>query len=258
MLFLHELGHDFDDPDCSRYYIAVGSRFGDGEFWAQFKVAYAFDTIYGIYPDSRVTTTGGACFHAGCSIPFPEYGNWYIQRGGAQAYIDAHRTDWENLSYGEAIGLLYVIQQQIGWHPFIQAFRIYQNIPDDPQAFSSNEEKLNLLVYLLGLFSNQDVAGRFSGWGAPITGETQDQVEAQLEPLLPRIIFFGDFNWDSVVDVEDVTQVASRWRTSCSNPDPDNNPHTPNYDPFYDIDSDWDIDIVDIMLVVVHWGETGL
>ena len=50
--------------------------------------------------------------------------------------------------------------------------------------------------------------------------------------------------------------VASRWRTSCENPDPDNNPDTPNYDPLYDFDSDCDIDIVDIMLVVVHWGET--
>ena len=50
-------------------------------------------------------------------------------------------------------------------------------------------------------------------------------------------------------------QVASRWRTSCSNPDPDNDPDTPNYDPAYDIDKDCDIDIVDIMKVVVHWGE---
>jgi hypothetical protein len=39
--------------------------------------------------------------------------------------------------------------------------------------------------------------------------------------------------------------VASRWRTSCENPNPDN-----------DLDHDHDIDIVDIMLVVKHWGET--
>jgi hypothetical protein len=50
--------------------------------------------------------------------------------------------------------------------------------------------------------------------------------------------------------------VPSRWRTSCENPDPDNNPDTLNYDTCYDLDHDCDIDIVDIMLVAAHWGET--
>jgi len=50
--------------------------------------------------------------------------------------------------------------------------------------------------------------------------------------------------------------VASRWRTSCDNPDPDNNPGTPNYESRYNLDHDCDIDIVDIMLVATHWGET--
>ena len=31
---------------------------------------------------------------------------------------------------------------------------------------------------------------------------------------------------------------------------------TPNYEARYDLDHDCNIDIVDIMLVVVHWGET--
>ncbi len=66
----------------------------------------------------------------------------------------------------------------------------------------------------------------------------------------------GDLNGDGDVDIDDIMLVASRWRTSCENPDPDNNSETPNYDPLYDIDDDCDIDIVDIMLVVVHWGES--
>ena len=41
--------------------------------------------------------------------------------------------------------------------------------------------------------------------------------------------------------------VVSRWNTSVGDPD---------YDPIYDLGSDCDIDVVDIMLVVVHWGET--
>ena len=61
--------------------------------------------------------------------------------------------------------------------------------------------------------------------------------------------------WICDVDIADVQQVASRWRTSCAKPDPDNNPDTPNYEAWYDIDGDCDIDIVDIMQVVKHWGE---
>jgi len=66
----------------------------------------------------------------------------------------------------------------------------------------------------------------------------------------------GDFNHDCKIDVEDIMQVASRWRTSCAIPDPDHDVNTPNYEKMYDIDRDCDIDIVDIMKVVVHWGET--
>ena len=58
------------------------------------------------------------------------------------------------------------------------------------------------------------------------------------------------------MNVADIMMVAGRWNTSCDNPDPDNNQDTPNYETYYDIDDDCDTDIVDIMLVVAHWGET--
>ena len=67
---------------------------------------------------------------------------------------------------------------------------------------------------------------------------------------------FGDLDGDCAVEIDDIMLVASRWRTSCANPDPDHNPATPNYDARYDLDDDCDIDIVDIMLVVAHWGDT--
>jgi hypothetical protein len=66
----------------------------------------------------------------------------------------------------------------------------------------------------------------------------------------------SDVNGDCVVGMADIMLVANRWRTSCENPDPDNNLNTPSYDAHYDLDHDCDIDIVDIMLVAVHWGET--
>ncbi len=64
-----------------------------------------------------------------------------------------------------------------------------------------------------------------------------------------------DLDGDGDVDIDDIMQVASRWRTSCDDPDPDNNLDTPNYESHYDLDEDCDIDIVDIMLVVAHWGD---
>ncbi len=63
-----------------------------------------------------------------------------------------------------------------------------------------------------------------------------------------------DFDGSGAVDTADIMRVASRWRTSCAKPDPDNDLDTPNYDPLYDVDEDCKINIVDIMKVVARWG----
>jgi len=47
--------------------------------------------------------------------------------------------------------------------------------------------------------------------------------------------------------VVDVQQVASRWRMTDADSD---------WDPRYDLNGDGIITVVDIMLVVAHWGET--
>ena len=67
--------------------------------------------------------------------------------------------------------------------------------------------------------------------------------------LKPRI--FGDFDGTCTVEAHDILQVANRWCAKCGDPDPS----YPSYDPLYDPDDDCDTDIVDIMLVAVHWGE---
>jgi hypothetical protein len=69
-------------------------------------------------------------------------------------------------------------------------------------------------------------------------------------------VLSGDLDSDGDVDIDDVMEVASRWRTSCEIPNPDGDDDTPNYDPLYDIDDNCIINVVDIMLVVKHWGET--
>jgi hypothetical protein len=95
-----------------------------------------------------------------------------------------------------------------------------------------------------------DLTGAYSE-GVSVLGSTTDGTIIVTSPYPP-----GDLNQDCVVDIDDIMLVASRWRTSCANPNPDGDPETPNYDPQYDLDEDCDIDIVDIMLVVVHWGKT--
>ena len=57
----------------------------------------------------------------------------------------------------------------------------------------------------------------------------------------------GDLDGNGRVGVADIMKVASRWRCKCWDA---------CYDPLYDLDHDCDIDIVDIMLVAAHWGET--
>jgi hypothetical protein len=66
---------------------------------------------------------------------------------------------------------------------------------------------------------------------------------------VPPCVLLGDFTCDCDVDIQDIQQVASKWRCKCEDT---------CYNSLYDLDGDCDIDIVDIMLVVKHWGETCL
>ena len=71
----------------------------------------------------------------------------------------------------------------------------------------------------------------------------------------PACVLPADVDGDGDVDIVDIMLVASRWSTSCENPDPDSNPATPSYEARYDLNSDCRIDIVDIMQVAANWGE---
>ena len=56
-----------------------------------------------------------------------------------------------------------------------------------------------------------------------------------------------DFNRDCDVDIEDIMEVASRWRMTNADP---------GWDARYDLDGDGVITVVDIMIVAADWGES--
>ncbi len=99
-------------------------------------------------------------------------------------------------------------------------------------------------VRLYNTGSNLDLIHTFALVGDPAT-DTGIESDCQ-----------ADLNDDGDVNVADIMLVASRWSTSCDNPNPDGNPDTPNYETPYDLDGDCDIDIVDIMRVAARWGGT--
>ena len=74
----------------------------------------------------------------------------------------------------------------------------------------------------------------------------------QYQPSLPCY----DFDNDGIVDLDDLIAVAVRWPLTIADPDPDNNPATPNYEPLYDLNSDGAITVIDIMMVAGRWQQS--
>ena len=87
-----------------------------------------------------------------------------------------------------------------------------------------------------------------ANWDSDETGPEQD-TETALTACF-------DFNGNGAVDIGDIMQVAVRWLLTAANPDPDNNPATPNYEDKYDANGDGVINVVDIMMVAAQWGQT--
>lgn len=87
--------------------------------------------------------------------------------------------------------------------------------------------------------------------GTPIAA-TVLPCAVQFQPSLPCY----DFDNDGVVDLDDIVAVAVRWPLTITDPDPDNNPATPNYEPLYDLNSDGAITVIDIMMVSGRWQQS--
>ena len=74
----------------------------------------------------------------------------------------------------------------------------------------------------------------------------------QFQPVVPCY----DFDNDGAVDLDDLVAVAVRWPLTIQDPDPDNNPNTPNYEPLYDLNGDRAMTAIDIMLVAGRWQQS--
>jgi len=182
----------------------------------------------------------------------------------ATVVIDPHET--QTLYVGKvwgAVGLFISTDGALSW--------VRIDLPFSIQSLALAPSDSNVLYasgQWGGVYQSRDGGTTWDDMSSGLPGETARALTVDL--LNPAVVYAGlsnggvwkyvppacyDFDGDGQVDIDDIMQVASRWRTSCSNPDPDNDPDTPNYDLAYDIDKDCDIDIVDIMKVVVHWGE---
>lgn len=94
----------------------------------------------------------------------------------------------------------------------------------------------------------------------PLDGDGDGTARADIgayEMPLPTDAPFAcsDFDDNRQVDTADVMAVVSRWPLTATNPDPDNNPNTPDYEARYDVDGNGVITTWDIMAVATYWGQ---
>ena len=92
---------------------------------------------------------------------------------------------------------------------------------------------------------SKKTAMRFVLFGMRVVLISSMMLVAFASPTMAASELPGDLNGDCKVNIQDIMEVASRWR-STNQEDIDN----------YDMDGDGDIDIVDIMLVAREWGNS--
>jgi hypothetical protein len=135
--------------------------------------------------------------------------------------------------------------------------RVVENAGEYPLMYVYGEETV-AGTPIPGMREGEVIAFAVDGVPAtpsPVPTWTNDKASHQVDLSATSAPCY-DFDNSGQVDLNDIGEVASRWRTSCENPDPDNNGDTPNYEARYDINQDCIINVVDIMLVVKHWEET--
>ncbi len=157
----HEIGHDFDLWPQSRLYMG-GMTFDGAEHWANLKVLYAYDVLGARHPQLTNESWGGQV------VPISQVGQRFVE-AQAQPWIAAGRTDYQNMSNDIYTGLLYSLQQQVGWEPFRAVFQEYgsSSLPEP----ASDLAKVELWANTLSRHARVDLVPQFQSWGFPITSD---------------------------------------------------------------------------------------
>ncbi len=168
--WVHEVGHNFDEK-LGKWYIWDAAS---GEWQANFKLAYAFETI----PDQsfRIRWT----FEAP-GFPAPDRNmrlrgaelveRFFLMFG--DAYLADPSRRWETLSSDEIHSLFQRIQRVYGWTIFKNWYRAYRRLEDAGRKPPEQaEEKVSLIVAILSAEAKTDLIPLFQRWRFPVTPES--------------------------------------------------------------------------------------
>lgn len=151
---IHELGHDFDLLNLSKYY--MGGNPIHAEHWANFKLTYVADALSSKYP---IATFRGSLEY----VTLGEFSHTYFVEQAAIPWINSGRSDWQNMSGDAYTGLLYLLREDIGWEPFRQTFRDLAALAEPPPV--TDLGKIELFAHLLSANAGVDVTPYFKNWG---------------------------------------------------------------------------------------------
>jgi hypothetical protein len=166
----HEIGHAFDLSPQSELYMGQ-MTFDNAEHWANLKLLYAYDVVGANHPQLTAEIWSQ-------TAPISQVGQRYVEVH-AQPWIDAGRTDYQNMHNDTYTGLLYILRQRAGWGPFRATFQEFSRSAG--VAPSTDLAKVELWANTLSRHAGMDFIPAFQSWGFPIHAYAKTYL-----PLLAR------------------------------------------------------------------------
>ncbi len=166
--WIHEVGHNFDV--LGDWYMWGGPSC---EFQANFKLAYAYETI----PDQTFRIK----WQYAPGYPCPEKksvlkGNELVEKFfllfGDGYLADSKRT-YDTMTSDEIHAFFQRIQRIYGWEPFRQWYRTYRKLEDKGfKKPEKDEEKISLVCAILSKQTKADLVPVFQRWRFRVTAES--------------------------------------------------------------------------------------
>ncbi len=167
--WVHEVGHNFDV--YGDWYIWNGPC---AEFQANFKLAYAFETI----PDQTFRVAWGGFGTKSYLAPTKdatrtgkEFVDAFFLLHGDPYLADPKRT-WDSMSSDEIHSFFQRLQIAYGWEPFKAWYRTYQRLAKaGMKPPESADDKINLVAAILSTETRVDLVPVFQRWRMPVRAE---------------------------------------------------------------------------------------